>query len=523
MRTIDYIDRGVEIDPDRAAIVDGDIRCSFREMQAMTHKIAWAMKKSGHNNQEPAAIYSPNHAGVLLCLLGLWRMGAIWIPVNARNAIDANIQYMNYVRTAFLFYHSQYRQDAMTLKANVPSIRTLVCLDRDDGEIPSLERFVSGIGDEPFPDWGDAFGNLDDIVGIFPTGGTTGPAKGVIVNHLGWNTMLGIATNAWGKDIKDPVCLVTAPLTHAAGPVSTAMLSVGATNVIMPAFDALGVLKNIEKYKVTNIYVPPTALYALLEQPELPDFDYSSLRYMLLVGSPVSPDKMKRAVEVFGPCICQSYGQVESPMITTWLPPDVVAAAAAGDHPERLASCGKPTYPVRVGIMDEEGHLLGVGERGEIVVRGPLVSKEYFEKPEATKEARMFGWHHTGDVAYRDKDGFIYIVDRKKDMIVTGGYNVFSAEVEAAVMEIEKVAECAVIGVPHEKWGEAVTAIVVRGAGDGKLTADDVIAHCKKRLGGVKAPKTVEFWPEIPKTANNKTDKKSIRARFWIGADRNVH
>jgi acyl-CoA synthetase (AMP-forming)/AMP-acid ligase II len=525
MRTIDYIDRGVDIDPDRTAIIDieGGEKYSFREMQAITHKIAWAMKKSGHKHQEPAAIYSPNAAGVLLTLLGLWRMGAIWIPVNARNAIDANIQYMNYVHCAFLFYHSKYREDALNLKRHVPSIRTLVCLDKEDGDIPSLEKFIADAGDEPYPDWGDAFGNLEDVVGIFPTGGTTGPSKGVIVNHLGWNTMLGIATNAWGRDIQHPVCLVTAPLTHAAGPVSTAMLSVGATNVIMPGFEALGVLKNIDKYRVTNIYVPPTALYALLERPELHDYDYSSLRYMLLVGSPVSPDKMKRAVEVFGPCICQSYGQVESPMITTWLPPDVVAAAARGDHPERLASCGRPSYPVRVGIMDEEGHLLPPGERGEIVVRGPLVSKEYFDKPEATKEVRTFGWHHTGDVAYRDKDGFIYIVDRKKDMIVTGGYNVFSAEVEACVMEMDQVAECAVIGVPHDKWGEAVTAIIVPAANKGKLTAEDVIGYCKKRLGGVKAPKMVEFWPEIPKTPANKMDKKSIRAKFWSGSDRNVH
>ena len=522
MRSIDYFDRGVELNPERIAIKDGDKTWTFAEAQRLTHRIARAMAAADLKRQEPVAIYSPNYAGVLLCLLSIWRMGAVWIPVNARNAFEANVQYMNYVRTVFLFYHSQYRDEALRLKAQVPSLRHLVCLDRADGDIPSLEAFVANAGDEPYPEWGDAFGNLDDTVGIFPTGGTTGPAKGVIVNNLGWGTMLDVVTGALGQGVTDPVCLVTAPLTHAAGPVSTAMLSLGATNVIMSGFDAPVVLRNIEKHKVTHIYVPPTALYALLEQPELSSFDYSSLRYMLLVGSPVSPDKMKRAVEVFGPCVCQSYGQVESPMITTWLAPAVVAAAARGEHRERLKSCGKPTYPVLVGIMDENGRLMPPGERGEVVVRGCLVSKEYFEKPEATKEVRGFGWHHTGDIAYRDEHGYIYIVDRKKDMIVTGGYNVFSAEVEAAIMEIGSVAECAVIGVPHEKWGEAVTAIIVQGAGS-RVSEEEVIAYCKKRLGGVKAPKAVELWPELPKTANNKVDKKAIRARFWSGAERNVH
>ena len=172
--------------------------------------------------------------------------------------------------------------------------------------------------------------------------------------------------------------------------------------------------------------------------------------------------------------------------------------------------------------MDDEGRLLPVGEVGEIVVRGGLVGDGYFELPEATAQARAFGWHHTGDVGRKDADGFVYIVDRKKDMIVTGGFNVFSAEVEAAVMELDGVRECAVVGVPDEKWGEAVTAIVALGDG-AALKPEAIIAHCKARLGGVKAPKAVHLWPEVPRTAAGKFDKKAIRAAFWQGAERNVH
>jgi acyl-CoA synthetase (AMP-forming)/AMP-acid ligase II len=259
------------------------------------------------------------------------------------------------------------------------------------------------------------------------------------------------------------------------------------------------------------MYLPPTALYGLLGSHHLGDYDYSSLKIFILVGSPVSPEKLRIAVETFGPCMCQCYGQVECPMIVTWLPPEIVAAAARGDHPERLASCGKATRSVQVGIMDDDGNLLPNGEAGEIVVRGPLVSHSYFEKPEATAEVRTFGWHHTGDVAKRDDEGYLYIVDRKKDMVVTGGFNVFTTEVEAAITELSEVKECAVIGIPDEKWGESVHAIVVAQG----IEPAQIISHVKERLGSVKAPKTVEFTDAIPRTAAGKMDKKALRVQHW--------
>ena len=522
MRTIDYFDRGAEIDPDRTAIIDGETRYSFAETAALSHRIARALEANGVGRQQPIALYSPNHASVLLMLLGLWRAGAIWIPVNTRNAFDANMAYMNYVRTTALFYHSMYAEDVAKLKAAVPTLTLVVCIDKPDSGHPSLDEFLAKDGGEgPIADWGDAFGNLDEVVGIFPTGGTTGPSKGVNVTNLGWGTMLDIAIRSLDRGAAHPATLVTAPLTHAAGPISTATLGFGATQVVMPGFDAGQVLANIETHRISHIYLPPTALYSVLDHPTLGEHDYSSLQILLLVGSPVSPDRFRQAAEVFGPCLCQCYGQVESPMLTTWLSPEDVAKGLDG-KPHIFKSCGKPTYPVRVGIMDDDGNLLPPGEAGEIVVRGKLVSRDYFEKPEATEEIRTHGWHHTGDVAYRDEAGYVYIVDRKKDMIVTGGFNVFSAEVEAGVMELDAIRECAVIGTPHEKWGEAVTAVVVLNEG-AAITAEEIIAHCKARIGGVKAPKAVHFRDSLPKTGANKMDKKTIRKEFWGGSERAVN
>jgi fatty-acyl-CoA synthase len=314
-----------------------------------------------------------------------------------------------------------------------------------------------------------------------------------------------------GGRTEDPVALVSAPITHAAGPIALSTLSLGATQIILPGFDAERVLQSIALRKISHMYLPPTALYQLLASPEIGAHDYTSLRIFILVGSPCSPEKLRLAVETFGPCMCQSYGQVEAPMIVTWLPPEDVAAAARGDRPERLASCGKPTRSVKVAVMDDDGHFLPTGEAGEIVVRGALVSHSYFEKPDETAEVRTFGWHHTGDIAKFDADGYHYIVDRKKDMVVSGGFNVFTTEVEAAITELAAVKECAVIGIPHDKWGEQVHAIVVA---DG-IQAAEIIAHAKARLGSVKAPKSVQFIDSIPRTAAGKMDKKALRVEHW--------
>jgi fatty-acyl-CoA synthase len=522
MRAIDYFDKGADANTGKTAILDGKVRYSFREARAVTERIARAMWAYGLRGEECAAIYSQNDARVLLCMLGIMRAGAVWVPINYRNAVDANVEYMNYARTAWLFYHSDFRESVEEIRKRVPSLRHLICTDCEDGGNPSLEGFMDRGQDGEAIEWGDPQGNLDRLVGLIPTGGTTGPAKGVRVTSLAWGTMTEMACHYWRCDGVDPVCLNSAPLSHAAGVVAFVMSALGATNVIMPKFDAEAVLRNIERFAVTHLFLPPTAFYALLAHPELRKSDYSSLRIFLLAGSPVSPDKLRQGVEVFGPCLCQCYGQTEAPMLLTWLDTKTVAAAAAGDHPERLRSCGKPTSAVRLAVMGEAGRLLPPGECGEIVARGALVTPGYHNMPEATAEIRTSGWHHTGDMGYFDEDGYVYIVDRKKDMIITGGFNVYCAEVEAGIMALPQVHECAVVGVPDDAWGEAVKAIIVLRDG-ALLTEEEVIAHCKAGLGGVKSPKSVEFRQEIPKTPAGKTDRKKLREPYWAGVDRQVH
>jgi len=510
MRSIDYFDKMAQLHPKRAILISDDARYSYAQMHRLSHRLAGAMLAAGLAHQEPVAIMSPNHGAILTTLLGLWRAGAVWIPVNTRNALDANIAYLSYVRAGWLFYHSSLAAEAREVQARVPSIRKLICLDAPDGENPSLDAFMLPEGAPDARDLGDPVGNPDELTAIIATGGTTGPAKGVRIMNRSWGALMETIGNLMPAG--DPVCLATAPLTHAAGPVAMAAVAMGATISVLPGFDAEAVMRTIQDHRVTHMFLPPTALYTMLQHPNVRDYDYSSLRYFLLAGSPVSPDKLRQAVEIFGECMCQSYGQTECHMIATWLPPHEVAAAARGNHPERLASCGKASYSVRVELMDDAGNILPTGEVGEIVARGGIVGGGYFEMPEATTEATAHGWHHTGDVGRRDEHGYYYIVDRKKDMVVSGGFNVYSAEVEGAIMELEAVAEAAIIGVPHEKWGEQVHAVVVRS---GEIDEGAIIAHAKARLGSVQAPKSVEFVDAIPRTAAGKMDKKTLRQPYW--------
>lgn len=507
MRSIDYFDRGHDLDPARTALVDvvtGE-SFTFAEVKARTEQIAAALAKHGFGNQQPLAIFAPNSAMAMILLLSCWRANAQWIPVNTRNAVDANAQYLAYVDCEWMIYDRSLESQVKEMQAACPKLTNLVCMDELDAFIG--ENTAADFMPPPI----DAFGNLDELVGIIPTGGTTGPSKGAMVTNLGWGTMIETAADAMNGRTDDPVSLIVAPITHAAGPIALSTMSFGATQVILPGFDAEKVLSSIAKYRVSHMYLPPTALYSVLASPELGQHDTSSLRIFILVGSPVSPEKLRQAVETFGPCMCQCYGQVECPMIVTWLPPEDVAEAAQQGNLERLASCGKPSRSIKVALLDDDGNEVPEGEAGEICVRGPLVTKAYYKKPEATEEIRTFGWHHTGDVARADADGYLYIVDRKKDMVVSGGFNVFTTEVEAAVTELSEVRECAVIGIPHEKWGEAVHAVVVAdGIGEA-----DIIAHAKSRLGGVKAPKSVEFVDEIPRTAAGKMDKKALRKAHW--------
>ncbi|SKA33400.1 Acyl-CoA synthetase (AMP-forming)/AMP-acid ligase II [Enhydrobacter aerosaccus] len=511
MRLIDYFDRGADLFPERHCLHDGTQGWTYREVRETTHRVANGLLKTGLPLGAKAAVYSPNHAMAYAALLGIVRAGLIWAPVNARNALEENLFILDNTDVEFLFYHSSFADYVARIREACPKIKTFLCLD--DPEFTAwLSRFEAAA-----PDLADA---PDDVAMLISSGGTTGRPKGVQITNRVIETMNSIFWASMPIE-QPPVHLMVAPMTHAAGVCSFPLLPYGGTNIFMGTADPGAILAAIERHKVTHIYMPPTLIYILLAHPDIGKYDYSSLRHLVYASAPMSVDKLVEAIKVFGPVLTQTYGQAEACMICTFFSPKDHVAALEGNNRHRLASCGKPTPLMRVEVMDDEGRLLPRGQRGEIVVRGGLVMKGYYKNPQATAEASTFGWHHTGDIGVIDEDGFVYIVDRKKDMIISGGFNVFPSEVEQVLWSHPAVQDCAVIGVPDEKWGEAVKAVVELKPGT-TVEEAELIALAKEKLGGVKAPKSIDFVATLPRSPVGKVLKKDLRATYWAGRDRKI-
>jgi acyl-CoA synthetase (AMP-forming)/AMP-acid ligase II len=517
MRLIDFFDKGAEATPDRVFLADAQDRWTYAEAQAASHRIANALIAAGCRPGTPVAVYTQNAARAFLVLLGVFRAGAVWTLLNARNAAEDNAYILDNTGCEILVYHSAFAEAVQTVRAACPGIRRYVCLDREDDGAQSLEAWIAAAPDGPVDIWRGP----EELAIMASSGGTTGRPKGILLSNRAVATMIATYERHM-PPAKPPVHLVVAPMTHAAGVTILGLMAQGCTNVILPGFDAGRVMDAIQAHGVSYMFLPPTAIYMMLAHPEVASYDYGSLEYFIYAAAPMSVDKLRLALRVFGPVMAQTYGQAEAPMLCTYMSPAEHAKALAEPAlTGRLAACGRETFLTRIAIMDDEGNLLPPGEKGEIVVRGGIVMSGYHENPEATAEASAFGWHHTGDVGIKDRDGYLYIVDRKKDMIISGGFNIYPSEIEQVVWSHPAVQDCAVIGAPDEKWGEAVTAIVQLKP-DASATEADILRLCRERLGGMKTPKKVEFWPDLPRSAVGKVLKREIRERFWAGRDRQV-
>jgi fatty-acyl-CoA synthase len=344
------------------------------------------------------------------------------------------------------------------------------------------------------------------------TGGTTGRPKGVMLTGHNIETMSALTLMSYPFRPR-PRYLALAPLTHAAGVLCFPVMTLGGEIVIMPRPDLGDFLALVERHRITHTFLPPTLIYMLLGQAGLDQTDKTSLECLWYGAAPMSASRLEEAITRIGPVMGQLFGQSEAPMMISTLAPAEHFRDDGSLATERLSSAGRPTPLTTVAIMDDEGHLLGQGERGEIVVRGSLVMAGYYKNPDASAEASRHGWHHTGDIGYLDQDNLLFIVDRAKDMIITGGFNVYSAEVEQVLLAHPAVQDCAVIGLPDDKWGERVTAVVQLRAGQ-SVSEPEVQAFVKERLGSVKAPKQVEVWPDLPRSKVGKVLKTEVKAQL---------
>lgn len=518
MRAIEIFDRGVLVNPAGRAFAspDGSESLTYRETAELTHRIAGAMRRDHLCPGDTVAVLSPNSLLMFPCMLGVFRAGCVWTQLNARSKAAELIDQLELVQCQGLLFAAELVDTARSIREAGLAQKAFVAID---GQVD---------GAAGFEEWLAPAGTTVELPPLEPeglamftmTGGTTGSSKAAAIPHRALESMIdGFLAH---MPEREPVYLVAAPISHAAGCVVYPVLAVGGTNVVHPAVDAEAILASIERNRVTRIFLPPTAIYSLLAHPRVREFDTSSLRYFLYAAAPMSVDKLEEALEVLGPVMAQCYGQAELPMLCTFLSPAEHADAVANPAlRHRLKSCGRPSVIANVGIMNDRNELLGPGEKGEIVVRSSLAMRAYHQdEAETAAVERGNGWRGTGDVGYADEDGFVYVVDRSRDMIITGGFNVYPGEVEQVIWGIAAVKDCAVIGLPDERWGERVTAVIELKEEE-QLDPGEVISICKAELGSIKAPKEVLFR-QLPRSPVGKVLKRALREEYWTAMERRV-
>ncbi|MDT9594092.1 long-chain fatty acid--CoA ligase [Nocardioides zeae] len=515
MRLVDMLDKGASVSGGAPCLeCDGEVR-TYADVLALTARIASALVVAGVRPGDKVAVLSANDPTAFTCVFGISRAGAVWCPVNPRNEAAENRDLLELSECSVLVFQASFAPLVEAIRGDLPGLRTLVCLDAGAGEevagATAWHDFLAA--GEELDEVVDRAA-VDDVAMIVGTGGTTGRPKGVVLTGTNLETMtaLTLMSYPWPAE-RPPTYLALAPLTHAAGVLCFPVLCRGGQVVVMRSPDVGGFLDRVERHRVTHTFLPPTLVYMVLDHPSLDGRDLSSLECFWYGAAPMSTSRLEEALTRIGPVMAQLFGQTEAPMMVSTMAPADHFAADGSVARERLGSAGRPSALTTVAIMADDGTLLGRGERGEIVVRGSLVMRGYHRDPDATAAASAHGWHHTGDIGYLDDDGFLFIVDRAKDMVITGGFNVYSTEVEQAVMAHPAVADCAAVGLPDEKWGERLTVVVqLRPGAD--LDAAELQQFVKARIGSVKTPKQVEVWPDLPRSKVGKVLKTEIKAQL---------
>jgi fatty-acyl-CoA synthase len=505
----------------KTAIVCGDERYTFSDLKEKGDRLVNAFVKLGLKRGDIMAVLLPNCPEVLFVDYACARLGIGAIPL--ANYLQLNdMKYMigESKACAFLF-DEKFRGTIQSIKIEFPQqIRNYICSSMDGKELQADEHHLQSLiknfpSDEIQPTTGE-----EDISIIIYTGGTTGTPKGVVHNQRTWINTLVFELMELGIE-RNEVFLAATPLTHGARAYLYPTWIKGGSGVIVQGFQLPQLLETIQKEKVTSTFMVPTMIYALLNYPDLKKYDLSSLKNIIYGAAPISPDRLKEAVSVFGPIFTQSYGQGEVPTIISVLSKEDHVLNGDERDLARFASCGRPSLGMRHKLVDENGHEVPRGQAGEIVVKSPNMMLGYLNRPDITAETVKDGWLYTGDVARQDEEGYLYMVDRRKDMIVSGGFNVYPKEVEDTLCEHPAVGMAAVIGVPDDKWGESVKAVVVIKPGQ-SASEEELIKFCKARKGSTICPKTIDFVEKIPTTPLGKPDKKLIRAQYWKDKDRNV-
>ncbi len=500
-------------DSDACAVSLGEESLTYGELASRSERLARQLVSDGLQSGERIAFLDKNSLRFFEIFFGALQAGGVVVGVNFRLAAPEVEYIVNDAKVNFLFVGREFYSLVESIEASLPAARTIIAIDGDHDRWPSLDAWVRGKSTDalPVPD------PDSDVLQLY-TSGTTGRPKGAYVSNRAWHAFAESACSGWARLGPDDTQLICMPLCHIAG-INSALIGFlqGAANVVTRDVIPAEILDIIEKERITTTLLAPAIIQSLLVAAEGKAADYSSIRTLSYGAAPIAPSVLDAARELFQCDFVHLYGLTECLGAATWL--------AAEDHdPARgkLRSCGLPYQGAEIRIVDENRVCLGADEVGEIEVRAPWLMRGYWNLPEATGAALKDGWLSTGDAGYLDDEGYLYIHDRVKDMIVTGGENVYPAEVENAVFGHPAVADVAVIGVPDDRWGEAVKAIVVCKAG-ANVSADEIVAWARERIAGFKLPKSVDFVDVLPRNASGKVLRRELREPFWAGRERRVN
>ncbi|QBY55393.1 long-chain-fatty-acid--CoA ligase [Cupriavidus oxalaticus] len=514
--------RAVRQQPDTVAVCCGDERLTFAQFAQRVASLAGALRRLGIHGGERVAMLSLNSVRYLEYDMAVPWAGGVLNPVNIRWSPAEMLYALDDSGTHVLIVDDNFKDVASRLAKEGRTVRHVIYAGAGKAPAGMLDYEALIAANEPVE---DAWRHGEDLAGIFYTGGTTGYPKGVMLSHYNLG-ISGMASLVTGRCAPGTVYLHAMPMFHLGSFSSVnALFMNGGVHVVLPSFTPQGVLEAISRYGVNELMLAPTMIQLLLDWMDANaslsgTLDLSSLRMIGYGASPISQALLRRAQATFRNAkFVQGYGMTELSPAGTFLGDEYHTDAAFASGKMRAA--GKPYVCVEIKIVDDDGQELPRGEVGEIVARGGNVMRGYWNKPEATAEAIRNGWLHTGDSGYMDEEGLVYVVDRLKDMIVTGAENVYSAEVENALASHPAVAACAVIGIPNQKWGESVHAVVVLRAGASVAEAA-LMAHCRERIAGYKCPRSFEFRDTLPLSSVGKVLKTELRKPYWDGQGRNV-
>ena len=500
MQPIDHFHRAVRRWPDRIAVIDGERSFTFAEISEKAMALAAALQDMDPAPQSRVAICAYNTVEHLLAWLAVFASGKTWVALNPRNGNEELNRIMDVVEPSIAII-----DDDCLDKLDLPKSAVIHGKPAEGVAVDGhrmAELIEANGGREPArPDLAP-----DDIQAIKFTGGSSGVPKGVLQTYRVWNTCVATMIDAFDFD-HDDRHLLAAPMTHGANTLIMPIMSRGGAQVFMGPAKPAAILDAIETHGVTSFFIPPTVLYMMMADPGLKNRNLSSLRHLIAGGAAMRPEAVREAMPLFNNALETCFGQTEAPQIA------ICMRAADWRDEKNLASTGRPTFLTRVEIMDTEGNILPRGEQGEIVLKGDLVMKGYLDMPEKTAETIIDGWLHTGDVGVIDDRGFVFIKDRIRDVVITGGFNVFPSDVEAVLGLHPAVKECVVFGIPDDKWGEAVHAAVeLHDNADADEKA--IIAFVKERLDSVKAPKRVHITDDLPRSPVGKVLRREAKIRF---------